>query len=96
MKLSELKKFSAKKRAEIAFPLPNGMECVVDKHGVARVPNLASPPDFNLEEMAAGAQNFSVRLAGAERPKPTSRAEMEKLVSSLGGNAASSAADHDE
>ena len=71
------------------------MECVVDPQGIARVPNLQTVPDFNLYECAAAAENFSVRLPGVERGQKTGRAELEKLISALGGTAAA-VTDHDD
>lgn len=95
MKLADLKKFSARKRAHVSFTLPNGMECVIDPHGIARVPQLNKVPDFNLDQCASAAESFSVRTGGSDRAHSTSRAELEKLISSLGG-ATPTAADHDE
>ncbi len=95
MKLADLKKFSARKRAYVSFPLPNGMECVVDSQGIARVPALNQVPAFNLDECAAAAESFSIRPHGTDKAQKTGRAEMEKLISSLGGVAAP-AAEHDD
>lgn len=95
MKLSDLKKYSARKRTEVSFRLPNGMECVVDMHGIARVPQLKGVPDFNLEECVSSAEAFSVRQPGSDKGQNVTRADVEKLISALGGSAAT-AADHDD
>ena len=50
MKLADLRKLSIKKQLRIRFRLKNGMECVINEHGVAQVPALQAPPEFNLEE----------------------------------------------
>ena len=45
MNLSDLRKVTVKKHLRIRFPLSNGMECVVNEHGIAQVPALrAFPP----------------------------------------------------
>ena len=97
MTLADLRKFSIRKQFRIRFPLQNGMECVIDEHGVARVPALKSVPDFNLEQELASARQFVLEplVAAGEKnpPKPRSiaRDELETLAS-----AAPSAAAHDE
>jgi hypothetical protein len=65
MKLSDLRKVTVKKHLRIRFPLSNGMECVVNEHGIAQVPALRAAPSFNLEEELGGAQAFVVETADA-------------------------------
>jgi hypothetical protein len=95
MKLSDLKRLTARKTMEISFPLPDGKECVVDSKGIARVPGLNSPPSFNLEQCAAEASTFQVRTAPGGAAKRTGRAEVEAMVAALSGSAPAPA-DHDE
>src|SRR5262245_19258963 len=49
MKLAELRKLTIKKQIRIRFVLPNGLECIVNEHGIAQIPALKAVPDFNLE-----------------------------------------------
>ena len=63
MKLPELRKIAVKKNLRIRFSLPDGMECLVDEHGVARVAALRAVPGFNLEDEAARAGSFTVEPA---------------------------------
>ncbi|HUE24276.1 MAG TPA: hypothetical protein VMQ86_21520 [Bryobacteraceae bacterium] len=65
MKLSDLRKVTVKKHLRIRFSLSNGMECVVNEHGIAQVPALRAVPAFNLEEELVGAQVFVVEPADA-------------------------------
>jgi len=60
MNLSDLRKVTVKKHLRIRFPLSNGLECVVDEHGIAKVPALRAVPAFNLEQELTGAQSFVV------------------------------------
>ena len=60
MKLSDLRKLSVRKNVRIHFRLPNGMECVVNEHGVAQLPSLHSVPDFRLEEQLSGVAEFTL------------------------------------
>ena len=55
MKLADLRKLAIRRQFRIRFPLRNGMECVVNQRGVARVPALNGIPDFNLEEELSSA-----------------------------------------
>jgi len=95
MKLSDLRKVTVKKRLRIRFPLSNGMECVVNEHGIAQVPALRAVPAFNLEQELVGAQTFVVETADAgqkdnAKPKVRSytRGEMTVLATAGAGEAA--------
>ena len=48
MKLVDLRKVAVRQQLRIRFQISNGLECVVDQHGVAHVPALRGIPDFNL------------------------------------------------
>jgi hypothetical protein len=95
MKLSDLRKVTVKKRLRIRFPLSNGMECVVNEHGIAQVPALRAVPAFNLEEELVGVQTFVVEAADAgekDKGKPKARSytrgEMTALAAAGTGVAA--------
>ena len=70
MKLGDLRKFAIRQQTRIRFPLANGLECVVNEHGVALVPGLKSVPDFNLEEELTGAQHFQLDALTADPKNP--------------------------
>jgi hypothetical protein len=70
MKLADVKRLAVKRAWNIRFSLPNGLECVIDCHGLARVPGLNGPPDFSLEEGFAAAQYLAVE----QGPDPGDRA----------------------
>jgi hypothetical protein len=102
MTLADLRKFSIRQQFRVRFPLPNGMECVMDEHGVARVAALQSVPDFNLEQELASARQFllepvSVNPASEKNPpKPRSvtRDELESLA--MAGPSATAPDAHDD
>ena len=90
MKLADLRKASIKKNVRIRFRLPNGMECIVNRHGIAEVPELKGPPDFNLEDALAQSAEFRIEPAAAGKQKPAkveilTRAQMEALLSAPAG-----------
>lgn len=86
MTLADLRKLSIRKQFQIRFPLPNGLECVINGDGIARVPALKGVPDFNLEQELASARQFILEPlvpAGEKnppKPRSLSRDELEALV----------------
>ncbi len=60
MTLADLRRLSVRKQVHIRFRLKNGIECVIDEHGIARVPELRGVPDFNLEQELAAAGEFRI------------------------------------
>jgi hypothetical protein len=92
MKLADLRKVAVKKNLRIRFALSNGMECVLNEHGIAQVPALRAVPAFNLEDELVAVQQFVVEPAGAGEkdktkaaPRNCSRSEMVTLASSGAG-----------
>ncbi len=63
MKLADLRKLSIRKNLKIHFQLPNGMECIVNEHGVAQIPALRRVPDFNLENELGSISEFILESA---------------------------------
>ena len=87
MTLAVLRRFSIQKRCSVHFMLGNGMECVIDERGVARVPGLRKPPDFNLEDELTRAAEFQLEPVGKQTenrpllPRSVTRAELSALAS---------------
>jgi len=76
VKLSDLRKITVKKHLRVRFPLSNGMECVVNEHGIAQVPALRAVPAFSLEQELVGVQAFLVEPVDAgekDKGKPKAR-----------------------
>jgi hypothetical protein len=99
MNLSDLRKVTVKKHLRIRFPLSNGMECVVNEHGIAQVPALRAVPAFNLEEELVGAQAFVVEPAdGGEKDKgkPKARSFTRDQMAALATAGGGVEAAHDE
>jgi hypothetical protein len=97
MTLADLRKLAIRKQIRIRFPLKNGMECVINERGVAQVPALKAPPDFNLEDELGGAGTFvmePVTLPGARNATKPTTVGRDELASMTGGGTGASA--HDE
>jgi len=80
MKLTDLRRLAVKKQIKIHFRLGNGMECIVNEEGVARVPELRAIPDFNLDEELEKAGEFLMEPAPPAPPRRLPRAELESLA----------------
>ena len=97
MTLSDLRKAAVKKTLRIRFVLPNGMEGVVDEHGLARIPALNKTADFNLEQELAKVSEFLLEFRaeldkkGMPRRQTLSRAELETMTAASAGPAVSHA-----
>lgn len=93
MKLADLRRLSIRKQLKIHFKLRNGMECVVNEHGVAQAPELRSVPEFNFEEELAAAGEFLVEPLPQGQARKLSRAEMASMAAD---SPAAAAHDHDD
>jgi hypothetical protein len=95
MTLGDLRRLSIKKQIKIHYRLRNGLECIVNEHGVALVPELKSVPDFNVEQELEHASDFLVEPAPPAQPRKVSRTEIESMAAAAQG-VASAAHDHDD
>jgi hypothetical protein len=80
MKLPDIKRYSVKKQVRVRFSVSTGAEVVVDEHGIARIPALASVPGFNLDEEIESVERFRLEpVSPGGRPQGLKREELEKL-----------------
>ena len=96
MKLTDLRKMAIRHQTRVRFLLANGLECVVDEHGIARIAGIRDAPPFNLEEELAGVSGFQLESLDVTKvaPRTVARAELEKLCSAQPTAVAPD--DHDE
>jgi hypothetical protein len=96
--LADLRKLSVKKSIYIRFVLPNGMECAMDEHGVARIPALRQVPDFNLERELPQVGEFLLEWRkdldkkGMPKRQTLSRVELDAMTNT----SETAPADHDD
>jgi hypothetical protein len=67
MKLTDARKIAIRNQVAIRFQLSNGMDCVVDRHGIARVPGLTGAIGNSLEDEFAQATTFWLGTAEVSR-----------------------------
>ena len=102
MTLVDLRKLAIRRQTRIRFALRNGMECVITEQGVAQVPLLKGPPDFNLEEELVKVSQFvldpviAVKKPGSKDAPLTTTIEREALSAMAGSGGAAPAAEHDD
>ena len=101
MKLTDIRTYAIRQQVRVRFSITNGMECVINEHGISKVPVLKRPPDFNLEQEFSRASDFTVEpvAAGngrrAQKPEMLSRAELEIRIGAT-PSPAHAVAEHDE
>ncbi len=94
MKLSDVRKLAIRQQSQIRFLTVQGIECIVDEHGVARAPKLARPPHFNLEEELSKATDFVIHSTSAKAsPRSLGRLELEQMIAA---SSSSSSTIHDQ
>jgi hypothetical protein len=96
MKLADVRRAAVKKHLRIRFRLSNGMECVVNEHGIAQVPALRAVPSFSLEEELSRAAEFVVEPVGEAKSKPRSCSLQELAQLAAAGAHEPSTAEHEE
>jgi len=98
MKLADLRKLSIRKNLKIGFQLSNGLECVINEHGVAQVPALRRVPDFNLEAELVSISDFTLDSAVQDEKRPSAprRVGREELAAMAVPAASAAGADHEE
>jgi hypothetical protein len=100
MKLTDLRKLTVKKHLRVHFNLQNGMECIVDEHGLAQIPALNKVPDFNLEQELVAVQEFVLEMPketdkkGVAKRQTLGREQLAAMTSAPAAGAA--AGEHEE
>jgi hypothetical protein len=100
MKLTDLRKLTVKKHLRVHFHLQNGMECIIDEHGLAQIPALNKVPDFNLEQELVSVGEFVLEMPketdkkGIAKRQTLARAQMDAMACAPASGAG--AAEHEE
>jgi hypothetical protein len=99
MTLADLRKLAIRKQFRIRFRIANGLECVVNEHGVAQVPGWKGIPDFNLEQEQASAEEFHldpVFAGDAKHPVKPRSVGRQELTAMTNASPAAAAPDHED
>ena len=85
MKISDVRKMAIRQQTRVRFRMSNGQDCVIDEHGIARVPGIRDALHVSLDEELALAQEAhleSSAIPAKVAPRTVTRAELERLTSS--------------
>lgn len=81
MTLLELRRYAIRKRTRVRFTLPAAGECMVNEHGVVKIPALRTVPDFNVEASLGSVEEFVLEPAQeASKPRKVSPEQMAALL----------------
>ncbi len=81
MTLLELRRYAIQKQVRVQFRSPEAGECVVNEHGVLKIPSLAGVPQFQFDSSLAGVERFDlIPVQGSGGTRVVSREELESLV----------------
>ena len=98
MKLVDLRKIGIRQQFRIRFQISNGLECIVNQHGVAQVPALHGIPDFNLEKELESVSRFVLEPAAADpkNPLPSRSLTRDELAAMADSSPVAAAAEYEE
>lgn len=101
MRLLDVRKLAIKQGVRLRFRLSGGVECLIDEHGISRIPQLQAAPAFNLEEEFAKAGSFVLEPAapalGKKKESTTARnVTREELQTMLGSSQVAPEEGHEE
>ena len=81
MTLLDLRRYAIRTGVSVRFETPPAGECLIDAHGVLKIPALRSAPDFNVEALLGSVDEFVIdSAAGNLKPRKVSRAELQSLL----------------
>lgn len=82
MTLLELRRYAIRQRIRIHFTAPPAGECVVNEHGLIKIPSLRAMPDFNVEALLGSVEYFLLDpLPPASKRQKISRQQLQALLS---------------
>jgi hypothetical protein len=87
MTLADLRRAAVRHQQAVWFRLSNGMDCVVNEHGIVQIPELRRKVEFSVETELATATEFR------RGDTPVNRADMEKWATPA---VEAAAGDHDD
>jgi hypothetical protein len=90
MTLTQARRYAVQKQTSIEFQTAQGLTCVIDEHGVARVPELKAAPEFVMTTEFDQAQQFTLIRAGQRK------AITREQLSEMAGPVQAVAHGHDE
>lgn len=93
MTLLDLRRYAIRAGVSVRFETPPAGECLIDPHGVLKIPALRSIPDFKVEALLGSVDEFVIDSAAENsKRRKVSRAELQSLL----GEAPQAPSGHDD
>jgi len=93
MTLLDLRRYAIRAGVSVRFETPTVGECLIDQHGLLKIPSLRSAPDFNMEALLGSVDEFVLDPAAPNsKRRKVSRAELQSLL----GEAPKADSGHDD
>lgn len=90
VRLADLRRYAIFNRTAILYRDPNGRQARVNRKGIIEIPAVAGAPPYNIEEVLAVAEEFSLEPEGPKaQPRRLTRPQMAGLLASAAPAAAS-------
>jgi hypothetical protein len=81
MNLVSLRRYAVRNRCRIGFRIEPAGECMIDEHGVLKIPSLKAAPGFNVDSLLGSVEQFFVETGGeAPKRQKLSRQQLEALL----------------
>ena len=81
MTLLDLRRYAIQNRVRVQFLSPDAGECMVNEHGVLKIPALAGVPQFQFDSSLAGIDQFKlIPTEESSRSQTVSRQQLESLA----------------
>jgi hypothetical protein len=93
MTLLELRQYAIRNQLSIRFTTAEAGECVIDPHGILKLPATQSAQNFTIDSSLASIEEFVLDPAGGKAKRQT--VSRRQLQSSL-GSTRNSASDHED
>lgn len=79
--LLDLRRYAIRNRARIHFTLEQAGECIVNEHGLLRLPSLRGVPDFNVETALGSVEQFLIApVRESSQSQKLSRQQLQALL----------------
>ena len=76
-----MRQYAIRKGVRVVFRVEPAGDCLVDEHGLVKVPALKAVPSFNVESLLSSVDQFALETPGdPPRRQKLSRAEIEALL----------------
>jgi len=86
MTLQDLRRYAIRSRRRVGFTSADAGECIVNEHGVLKIPDLAGSRQVQFDNSLTGVEQFVLTpVQESGRPQTVTRQHLETLLSARPG-----------